>query len=211
MDPSTFDAELAEAIASSPHNLVSRGDRARVRERHLPEARRLAECVGPVSGRWLDLGTGGGLPGLVLAHRWPDAEWVLMDATAKKVEEVRRFAQRLEVDCEIVSGRAEEMARDPRWRGSFDGVIARAVASLPTLLELARGFLPDGSVLIAVKGSGWEQEVGDAEGALRRTGMSVETVVELGLGDSRAIRVRAVGPVPDDVPRRTGVPARRPW
>src|SRR5688500_16815942 len=61
---------LADLIATSPHNLVARGERGWVYERHIAECVALAEMVRP-AGRWMDLGTGGGLPGLVLAWRHP--------------------------------------------------------------------------------------------------------------------------------------------
>ena len=205
-----FGARLAELVAGSVHQLVSAGDRNHVEERHILECEELAERMGPLRGRWLDLGTGGGLPGLVLAHRHPAADWVLVDATAKKVEEVRRFAEVLGVRCHVVQGRAEELAREVAWRGKFEGVVARAVAPLPTLVELARGFLPEGGVLVALKGAQWEREVNDSDAALARTRMRIDAVESSGTGGGSVIWVRAEGSVPERVPRRTGVPARRP-
>lgn len=181
-----------------------------MRDRHVGEARRLGQSLGEISGRWMDLGTGGGIPGLVLACLHPQAEWVLVDATQKKASEVQRFAVELDVACRVVTGRAEDLAWQPELREGFNGVVARGVATLRVLVELARGFLVEGGRLIAVKGASAEQEMGAARGALDRTSMEVESVGWLS-PETQLVTVRAVGGAPEGVPRRPGVPQRRPW
>lgn len=208
---SRFRERLAALIHASPHNLVSQGAGEVLGPRHISEAEHLATRLGAIEGRWLDLGTGGGLPGLVLAQRLRGAEWVLLDATRKKVDEVARFARILGVSCETVAGRAEDLAWDDDWRGGFDGVVARAVAPLRSLVELARGFLDDGGTLAAVKGDRWREEADLAHAALDRTAMAVTGVDRLGEGGSVVVWLRAHGPVPDGIPRRAGVPVRRPF
>lgn len=203
---------LAELIAAAPHNLVARGERAEIYDRHVLEGVALAGLLAP-TGRWMDLGTGGGLPGLVLALCHPDVEWTLVDATAKKVEAVRGFARALELtNVYAVHGRAETLAHDPRFRGTYDGLVARAVAPLPTLVELSRGFLGDTGALVAVKGPGWAAELAAAEPALRRLAVQVESTVRLE-SEARAswvVTMRAQGPPPDGFPRRDGVPKADP-
>lgn len=157
----------------------------------------------------MDLGTGGGLPGLVLAQLHPCAEWVLLDSNHKKAREVERFAAELGVGCEVRVGRAEELAWEGGWREGLDGVVARAVAPLRVLVELARGFLGEGGRLVAVKGAEAGAEVEAAQEALRRTVMDLETVT--GAGETRLVTLTARGPAPEGVPRRPGVPHRRPW
>lgn len=206
-----FDARLAELIASSPHGLVAAGERDELMTRHVPEARALARWLGQPTGRWMDLGTGGGLPGLVLADEGPGAEWVLVDARRKKAAEVERFAEVLGVRCRVVAGRAEELAWQPEWRGVFAGVVARAVAPLSVLMELARGFLMPGGRLVAVKGRRAWEEVEAAEGALEPLGLSMGRVEPLDAGETMVVEVYAVGAPPQGVPRRAGVPERRPW
>ncbi len=87
---------MADLLARSPLNLVSVRDRARLRELHLTEALAVGRALQPGVGEtWLDLGTGGGLPGLVLAIAYPATHWVLIDATTKKVAAVAEIASRL--------------------------------------------------------------------------------------------------------------------
>lgn len=205
---------LAQLIAGSPHALVSRRDRAKVRDVHVEEALAVEPLLGAEGGtRWLDLGTGAGLPGLVLATVRPDVHWTLVDATAKKVEAVRAFALDLDLrNVRAVAGRAETLAHQPLWRERFAGVVSRGVGPLTVLAELARGFLDQGALLAAVKGPRWPQELEEARFAMR----------VLGLGDVRAtavpstvrptwvVSMRATGPIPADFPRRDGLPRSKP-
>ncbi len=205
---------LAQLIADSPHNLVSRNERERVRTVHVEEARRVGRALAPEPGaRWLDLGTGGGLPGLVLAVCYPDTRWALLDSTAKKVEAVRAFATALGLNnVEPLWGRAEELAWDSEHRGRYDGVISRAVASMPTLLELGRGFLRDGGLMAAIKGPRVEEELKNAHSA--RLSLSLGPFHRQDVsGEERPsvlVTMLAQGPPPRRYPRRTGIPATTP-
>jgi 16S rRNA (guanine527-N7)-methyltransferase len=202
---------LATLITSSPHNLVARGERARIRDVHIPECAAVGEAlaVAPET-RWLDLGTGGGLPGLVLAILEPRVSWTLLDATGKKVQAVRSFIEALELpNAQAVHGRAEEVQQDPAHRGAYDGVIARAVARLPILLELARGFLRDDGLLAAIKGPRVDEEIRAAERVrqlLRFDVFHSQTVA----GTARPttlVTMRVQGPLPQRRTRRPDIPA----
>ncbi len=203
---------LADLIAASPHNLVSRGERATVLERHVVECDALAMTLAP-SGRWMDLGTGGGLPGLVLAWRHPAVSWTLVDATAKKVTAVAAFAAELGLrNVEAVHGRAEQLGVDPAHRGRYDGVVTRAVAPLRTLAELCRGFVGDGGRIVAMKGPAVSDELDAAGNALARLRLRVLSADRLNVADrdSWVVTMAADGPPPPGFPRRDGVPKFEP-
>jgi 16S rRNA (guanine527-N7)-methyltransferase len=207
---------LASLIAASPHNLVAAGEREAVGERHIAESLAIGDALGSLlvpGQQWIDLGTGGGLPGLVLAMAHPNVAWLLVDAVRKKTEAVRVFAADLDLtNVEVVAARAETLARDPRYRGGAQGVVARAVAPLRSLAELARGLVGDGGWLVAVKGPAWKAELEAARTALERCAW-VNPQAERVSSAPRPtwlVTMRAAGAPPPDVPRRVGVPQRRP-
>lgn len=205
---------LAALIAGAPLNLVSRRDRLRVRETHVEESLRVGEVLAPDAGsRWLDLGTGGGLPGLVLAVRFPAVSWVLLDSMRKKVEAVAAFAHELELpNVMVVRGRAEEAAREEDHREAYDGVVSRAVASLPTVLELSRGFLRSGGVIAAVRGPDADAEVASARRAVHvlRLRDVHSQAIDHAVRPTVLVTMRADGRPPRPYPREVGVPAAAP-
>lgn len=211
MSEEEFDERLAALIRGSPHGLVAQGEHGELRTRHLPESRELGRWLGQLGGTWMDLGTGGGLPGLVLARERSEASWVLVEARQKKAWEVARFAEQLGIECDVETGRSEDLAWERGHRECFEGVVARAVAPLRVLVELARGFLVPGGRLVAVKGKGAWEEVQAASAALERTRMRVDRIESLGMDETMVVQAVAIGSAPDDVPRRAGVPRRRPW
>ncbi|MGH8932230.1 MAG: 16S rRNA (guanine(527)-N(7))-methyltransferase RsmG [Egibacteraceae bacterium] len=205
---------LAELIAASPHNLVSRRDREDVLGRHLLECAGLADAL-PICAaqRWIDVGTGGGLPGLVLALCRPDTRWTLIDATSKKVEAVRSFTSALDVDnVEVLHGRAEDLAHQDRMRGRFDGAVTRAVGPLALVMELSRGFVAPGGTIAAVRGRQCLNEVERAMPAasLLRIRDIHSTAVPGVARETWVVTMRADGPTPKEFPRRDGIPQSRP-
>lgn len=199
-----WSARLAALIADSPVNLVSRRDRADVRRIHV------AECVAitgrlaiEAGGRWMDLGTGGGLPGLVLAHAFPSVRWTLVDARRKKIRQVARFAEELGLDnVEPVHARAEDLAADDNYRAAFDGVISRAAGTLTVTAALARPFVTTGDV-VAIRGPRAHEDVGSARPMLKRIGLVVENVeqVEGTIRPTWLVRLSGTGAVPADFPK----------
>ena len=175
----------------------------------------LGFAAGPVgvhgdpAARLFDLGSGGGVPGLVLAAAWPDAEVVLLDAsdrrTAFLVESVDAlgFSDRVRV----VRGRAEVAGRDPNLRGRFDVVVARGFGPPAVTAECGAPFLEVGGRLIVSEPPGSDGSRWPAAG-LARVGLGLEDVVVH--GGSTYVRLRLEGECPFDLPRRSGLPERRP-
>jgi 16S rRNA (guanine527-N7)-methyltransferase len=161
------------------------------------------------AGDVLDLGSGGGVPGLVIAATAPDRRLVLLDGMQKRCRFLEEAARRLAPDgrVEAVCGRAEDLARTPPWRGRFDAVTSRSFGPPAVTAECAAGFLRTGGVLVvseppADRGSRWDDD-GLAELGLRDEGRRTQR----GFG----FRVlRQATPCPERYPRRSGVPTKRP-
>ena len=205
---------LAELIATSPHNLVFSRDRELVAAHHIPECVAVCQRLRPgANTHWIDLGTGGGLPGLVCAIMFPTVGWTLIDATAKKIAAVELFIDELDLEnCRGVAGRAEVLARQEEYRGVYDGVISRAVARLDVVTELARGFVRPNGQIVVIKGPGLVQERGYMQRASGQLKVHEKGTTILGPADrqSHVITLIADGPVPDMIPRKDGVPASKP-
>jgi 16S rRNA (guanine527-N7)-methyltransferase len=126
------------------------------------------------AGFVIDVGTGGGVPGVPLACAASAARFVLVDSTKKKIDAVRRVVSDLGLsNVECVWGRAESLAGDARFRGSADMVVARAVAKLPELVGYAGGFLRTGGSAVFMKSiEAADAEIAAAEMAARRAGLT---------------------------------------
>lgn len=165
--------------------------------------------------RLIDVGAGAGLPGVPLKIVFPEIKLVLLDATAKKTDFLRHLVGELRLDdVDIIAGRAEEVARLTSYREQFDLVLSRAVAPLPTLVELTLPFCVVGGSFIAQKKGDIRAEVDMAAGAINLLGGKLReiTSVELEeLADDRwLIVIDKISTTPARYPRRTGVPSKRP-
>jgi 16S rRNA (guanine527-N7)-methyltransferase len=162
-----------------------------------------------------DLGSGAGLPGLVLAASLPEARVDLIESLSRKCEFLRRAIERLGLpNASVVCARGEEWAGGG-GREAYDAVTARALGRLPTIAELASPLLLDGGHLLAWKGRrDPEQERVLARAASRLAMEQVEVralTPYAGSRDRHIHLVRKNGATPDDLPRRPGMAAKRPF
>jgi 16S rRNA (guanine527-N7)-methyltransferase len=165
--------------------------------------------LGSPSGSFLDLGSGGGLPGLVLALRWPDARGVLLDAGARRGEHLEAACRDLGLAdrVAVVVARAEDAARNADWRGSVELVVARAFGAPAVTAECAVGFLRPGGRLVVSEPPGGEPSRWDPVG-LVRLGLEGPEMLRGERATGAAFELRAAAD--ERWPRRTGVPAHRP-
>jgi 16S rRNA (guanine527-N7)-methyltransferase len=186
--------------------LVARPDRALIEDclvlvEHLGDARRV-----------VDVGSGGGLPGLPLKIARPDLELTLIEADqAKSAFLVHACATLGLQGVEVVAVRAEEAGHDPRFRETFDVAVARALAPMPVLVELCLGLVRVGGRLLAQKTEGEDHEA--AGRAIEIMGGSrpvVHASPSAARGSGTVVVIDKIRPTPDGYPRRPGVPTRRP-
>ncbi len=149
----------------------------------------IAAPLFPVGGRVADVGSGAGLPGLVLAIARPDVEWILIEPMERRVAWLREQVASLELsNVEVVRARGEDWKRGP----ILDAVTARAVSAFRTLIPLTVPLLRIGGELILLKGANAQNEITAAAKAIRThklTDVRVETIGEGVIAEpTRALR-----------------------
>ena len=164
---------------------------------------------------FIDIGSGGGFPGLPLKIAFPAIDMVLLEATNKKAAFLRHVTRQLGLDnVEVLCQRAEAAAHKPQYRQSFDYALCRAVSSLTSLAELALPFCAIGGRFITLKKGDIADEVDKAAKATETMGGGQTEVkkVELEkLPDERyLVIIDKIAPTPDKYPRRPGMPTTRP-
>jgi 16S rRNA (guanine527-N7)-methyltransferase len=198
--------------------LTSLRDRPSIERRHFAESAALLnalERAGVVESPVIDIGTGAGIPGLPFKIARPDLELTLLEASAKKVRFLEETVRELRLsDVAVFHARAEDLAHDSEHRGVYALGLARAVAPLRILVELALPFLRMGGYLATPKGSGADRELREAGKELAVCGGTVQLVERLAVpGPGPAptlVIVRKVAETPERYPRRAGIPRKRP-
>lgn len=175
----------------------------------------LRQSISKASFRLIDVGTGAGIPGIPLKILLPSIKLVLLDATAKKAAFLHHIRQKLGLDdVEIVVGRAEVVAHKAQYREKFNLVLSRAVAPLPSLVELTLPFCAIGGSFIAQKKGLIDPELSQAVRAVSLLGGNLREMKKIDLeefSDERwLITIDKVLPTPQQYPRRPGIPAKRP-
>jgi 16S rRNA (guanine527-N7)-methyltransferase len=206
---------LLEMLAE-PRAPVSVSSVPRARDVHIEDSLSGLE-IKPLTAarRVADLGSGAGLPGLVLAACLPDAHFDLIESLGRKCEFVREAAARMGLENVTVACERSEDWASSQGREAYDAVTARAVGSLATLAELASPLLREGGVLVAWKGARSEEE--ESELARTAPGVAMEPLEVRSVRPYRGSRDRHIhllrknGPTPNGLPRRPGMAAKRPF
>ena len=178
---------------------------------HLDHAAGFAEALAPAPPppSAVDLGSGAGVPGLVLACAWPGSSWTLVDAHRRRATFLEAAAARLGCSgrVQVVAERAEIVGRDPAHRGAYPLVVARSFGPPAVTAECAAPLLAPSGLLVVSEPPASDGARWDTAG-LARLGAAPERVARTPKGTFQVIR--QVVPCPDRYPRRVGIPAKRP-
>ncbi len=161
----------------------------------------------------IDVGTGGGFPGIPLAIANPQKGFVLLDSTRKRVELVGSIAKECGIEnVSIIHSRAEDAADSQKYRESFDLCVSRAVANLRTLCELTLPLVKVGGSFIAFKGSSPKQEIKESQNAIKTLGAKLKEIkfVKTDEYTHSLIVIDKIVETPKRYPRKAGAPNKKP-
>lgn len=201
-------------------NLTSITDAEGFYSKHIIDSLALLEFIDEIVNenkhkkiKFLDVGSGAGFPGIPIKIMRPEIEMVLLDSLNKRVKFLESVARELNLnDISFLHGRAEDFAHKVEYRETFDIVTARAVAKLPTLLELTLPYVSEASVFLAMKTD--EAELKTAKKALNIFGARVESeknlILPFDAGERTVIKIRKYKSTPKKYPRQAGTPSKAP-
>ena len=176
---STLLAYLDLVLVRNEHiNLTAVRDRNEALVKHVLDSLAIADMPEYREAESIiDVGTGAGFPGALLAIACPEKDFVLLDSTLKRLKVINEFAEKLGIDnIRTVHGRAEELNRQ-EYKESFDLCVSRAVADLQKLAGWCLPFVKKGGAFIAYKGENYESELKVATQAISKAGGCFERAV----------------------------------
>lgn len=163
----------------------------------------------------IDVGTGAGFPGIPIKIMNKSVDVTLMDSLNKRINFLNEVITNLELkEIKAVHSRAEDLARDAKYREQFDFATSRAVANLRTLLEYMLPFVKVGGYCICMKGPNIQEEIEMSSKALKVLGGRIEKIDNLMLPDSNIERnivvIKKINKINLKYPRKAGMPAKEP-
>lgn len=166
-------------------------------------------------GLVMDLGTGGGIPGIPLAILHPSVNFVLVDSVNKKADAIREFVKDLGLrNVKVLCARAEELGRNPEHREQYDIVLSRALAQLPILIEYCVPLIHPYGIVGAYKGPDYVDELMRSKNAIAKLHAEQPKVsyykLPGGMGTRSFIQVTKKRVTPDVYPRPVGIPKKNP-
>ncbi len=195
-------------------NLTAIKDRDEFIVKHLVDS---ILCVGfpeyQNSESIIDVGTGAGFPGVPLSIVSPDKWFLLADSLNKRLKVIDDLTGKLGIyNVETIHGRAEELARNKNYRARFDLCVSRAVANMAVLAEYCLPFIRKGGYLLAYKGPDAEEELKNAEKAIKILGGKIIRIESTPLEgyEHNIVVIEKVKDTPAKYPRKAGTPVKEP-
>ena len=187
-------------------NLTAISGTGEVAKLHFLDSIALINVAKFENAKVIDVGSGAGFPGVPLKIVEPSLELTLLEPTGKRVDFLTELLDKLRIDATVLKARAEDVAREPEKRESFDIVLSRAVARLNILCELCLPFVSIGGLFIAMKGTDTTEELQEAQSAIKALSAELLDHSDYTIPGTaishRAVVIRKIRTTKDKYPRR---------
>lgn len=197
-------------------NLTAITEDEEIIKKHFIDSIKVFECDYVKNAKSIiDIGTGGGFPGIPMKIVKEDNSMVLLDSLNKRINFLNEVIGELGLkNIKTIHGRAEDFAQSVEYRQKFDLAVSRAVANLTVLLELCLPYVKVGGYFVALKGPAIDEEIKDATVALKVLGGSIEEVIEVDIEGSdlkhNLLVVKKIKDTPKKYPRKAGLVTKNP-
>ncbi|WP_138204201.1 16S rRNA (guanine(527)-N(7))-methyltransferase RsmG [Haloimpatiens lingqiaonensis] len=171
---------------------------------------KLKECK-----KIIDIGTGAGFPGIPMKIVKENLEITLLDSLKKRITFLDEVINNLKLEnVETIHGRAEDFAKDKKYREQYDAVVSRAVANMTVLSEFCIPFVKKGGYFVALKGPAITEELEEAQKAIKILGGKIQQIIEVDIDGSdlrhNLVVVKKIKETPKAYPRKAGVVSKKP-
>ena len=194
-------------------NLTAIKDEKEFIVKHFIDSLTISEIVGD-NKRIIDVGTGGGFPGIPLKLLNDSLNISLIDSVNKKIMVLKDIINKMNLEnVEALHTRAEDLAQNKDYRECFDVAVSRAVSNMNTLVEYLLPFVKIGGYVICMKGPGYEEELNSSKNAIDILGGSIENIKEIKISDDlirNIVLIKKVKSTSNKYPRGQGKPLREP-
>jgi len=200
-------------------NIVSSSEQKTVIEKHFIDSLSLGLLKNSVNFndtlKIIDIGSGGGFPGIPLVIAYPDWKLCAVDSVGKKTKFIELLVKELGIEdrVEVLTARAEELGQDKNYREKFDIAASRAVSQLPVLSEYCIPFVKEGGLFVAYKASQVDEEIEQSEKAIKTLGGKLKETVPYFLPEQverKLVIIKKIKPTPGSYPRKSGIPKKSP-
>ena len=186
-------------------SFISKNDRDKIFSKHIPDSICAIKCIKNTPKKLIDIGTGIGFPGIILAIMLPDTHFTLVDNSGLKIKYLKSITEEMKLDnTKIICENCEKLAHDKNFREKFDIVTVRALGKLPLICELCIPFLKIGGNFLAYKSLNLDEEIKLAKETIKIAGGEIEDIFEYKIEEDytrNILNIKKVKKSPDIYPR----------